>query len=200
MDTNLFLLLLLFSSSCRNCLSCWFCLASWESLSVWSRVRACVSSEHSPSDWWLPDRDKDLDSLGWELVGSWSELINLTIWNRNMFWFWRYLTLTLIYKKGLNFSSVGLWNHPQICSWNQPVLSYEGKVSCLRKQCELFMGFELNIDRLPVSCATYWATLPLMRPAEWCGFLVFQSVVVWIILSYQISRNCFNFNFYFYFF
>ena len=35
-------------------------------------------------------------------------------------------------------------NHAQILSWNQPVLSNEGKVSSSRKQWEPLMGLELT--------------------------------------------------------
>jgi len=40
-----------------------------------------------------------------------------------------YLTLF-----GPQFILVQLRNHTRICSWNQPVLSNKGKVSCSRKQ------------------------------------------------------------------
>jgi len=40
-------------------------------------------------------------------------------------------------------------NHAQICSWNQPVLSNEGKVYCSRKQRELLIKLKLTTDRHP---------------------------------------------------
>ena len=40
-------------------------------------------------------------------------------------------------------------NHAQILSWNQPILSNEGKVSCSRKQGWLLLGLELTTDRHP---------------------------------------------------
>ena len=40
-------------------------------------------------------------------------------------------------------------NHARIRSWNQPVLSSEGKVSCSRKQREPLMGLELMNDGYP---------------------------------------------------
>ena len=39
-------------------------------------------------------------------------------------------------------------NHAPICSWNQPVLSNECKVSSSRKQREPLMGFKLTTERL----------------------------------------------------
>jgi len=38
-------------------------------------------------------------------------------------------------------------NHARIRSWNQPVLSNEGKVSCSRKQRGPLLGLELTTDR-----------------------------------------------------
>ena len=54
---------------------------------------------------------------------------------------------------------------PQICSWNQPVLSSDGKVSCLRKQqClyQLNMKFtekhDTNVQCLKLLCLKkYWS-------------------------------------------
>ena len=44
-------------------------------------------------------------------------------------------------------------NHARIRSWNQLVLSNEGKVSCLRKQQEPLIGLELSTDRHPpITC------------------------------------------------
>jgi len=40
-------------------------------------------------------------------------------------------------------------NHNRIWSWNQPVLSIEGKVSCSSKQQEPLMWLELLADRHP---------------------------------------------------
>ena len=40
-------------------------------------------------------------------------------------------------------------NHDRIRSWNQPVLSNEGKVYCSRKQRELLKGLKLTTDRHP---------------------------------------------------
>ena len=40
-------------------------------------------------------------------------------------------------------------NHARIRSWNEPVLSNEGKVSCSRKQQKPLMGLELTTDRHP---------------------------------------------------
>jgi len=43
---------------------------------------------------------------------------------------------------------VQLTNHTQFLSWNQPVLSYEGKVSCSRKQQEPLMWFEQDAEKI----------------------------------------------------
>ena len=40
-------------------------------------------------------------------------------------------------------------NHARIRSWNQPVLSKEGKVSCSRKERGPLLGLELTSDRHP---------------------------------------------------
>ena len=40
--------------------------------------------------------------------------------------------------------------HSPICSWNQPVLSNESKVSCSRKQRVPLMGLELTTDKHPL--------------------------------------------------
>jgi len=40
-------------------------------------------------------------------------------------------------------------NHARIHSWNQPVLSNEGNVSCSRKQWECLIWHELMTDRHP---------------------------------------------------
>ena len=40
-------------------------------------------------------------------------------------------------------------NHARIRSWNQPVLSKEGKVSCSRKERGPLLGLELTTDRHP---------------------------------------------------
>ena len=40
-------------------------------------------------------------------------------------------------------------DHARISSWNQPVLSNEGKVSCSRKQQGPLLGLELTTDKHP---------------------------------------------------
>ena len=42
-------------------------------------------------------------------------------------------------------------NHAQIRSWNQPVLSNEGKYSCSMKQREPLLGLKLTADRYPLT-------------------------------------------------
>jgi len=61
------------------------------------------------------------------------------------YWFWRYLTRGLIWhlsqssiRPSIYFSSIV--KSARICSWNQPVLSNKGKVSCSRKQRGPLMG------------------------------------------------------------
>ena len=70
-------------------------------------------------------------------VPHWSiiSLVELGFW----FWFWRYLTrgrsylaFESIFHKAFQFKSIRLWNHARICSWNQPALSNESKVSWSR--------------------------------------------------------------------
>ena len=56
-------------------------------------------------------------------TGVYSLVVVLTIFNEKA-----YLT------KNVNLPKGWLWNHAQIHSWNQPVLSNEGKVSCSRTQ------------------------------------------------------------------
>jgi len=53
-------------------------------------------------------------------------------------------------------------NHARIRSWNQPVLSNEGKVSCSRKQREplIWLSRLTGINRLRVRRTTHCATPP----------------------------------------
>jgi len=46
-------------------------------------------------------------------------------------------------------------NHARIRSWNQPVLSNEGKVSCSTKQRQPLMGLELKTDKHPRITSIY---------------------------------------------
>ena len=46
-------------------------------------------------------------------------------------------------------ASFAYFNHARIRSWNQPVLSNEGTVSCSQKHREPLMGLELTTVRLP---------------------------------------------------
>ena len=52
-----------------------------------------------------------------------------------------------------------LWNHARILSWNQIVLSNEGKVSGSRKQRGPLMGLKSTTSTLRVRCATHCAKL-----------------------------------------
>ena len=66
---------------------------------------------------------------------------------------WRIKQHNIVYTN--QFSSIvkqamfAYGNHAQIRSWNQPLLSNEGKVSCSRKQPEPLMGLKLTTDRHP---------------------------------------------------
>jgi len=53
-----------------------------------------------------------------------------------------------------NFAFV---NKAQIHSWNQPVLSNKGKISCSRKQLEPLVGLELTTDPLWCRHSTLFA-------------------------------------------
>ena len=66
-------------------------------------------------------------------------------------------------------------NHAQIRSWNQPVLSNEGKVSCSRKQRGPLIGLELTTDRYPL--ITSQTRYPLRHIASSLLVLVFASSV-----------------------
>ena len=67
--------------------------------------------------------------------------------------FWWYLTRALIWhlSKSSIIGLVRLWNHARSSSWNQPVLSNEGKVFLLKEtpgSCWPLMGFQSTTDRL----------------------------------------------------
>ena len=78
--------------------------------------------------------------------------------------FWRYLTVLIWhlrqFSKRPSLFLVRLWNHARVCSWNQPVLSNRGNVSCSMKQRVPLMGLEPTISTLPVRRITQCATLP----------------------------------------
>jgi len=57
-------------------------------------------------------------------------------------------------------------NHAQICSWNQPVLSNDGRVYCLRKQREPLIGFKLTTDRHPPIMSQYVLLSTPRRPSS----------------------------------
>ena len=78
--------------------------------------------------------------------------------------FWRYLTVLIWhlrqFSKQPSLFLVRLWNHARVCSWNQPVLSNRGTVSCSMKQRVPLMGREPTISTLPVRRITHCATPP----------------------------------------
>ena len=82
-----------------------------------------------------------------------------------------FLLLLMIFYEGANltfklfvqFKALDLFKfacetHARIRSCFKPVLSYEGEVSCSRKQREPLIGLELATDILRVKNATYCAT------------------------------------------
>ena len=69
-------------------------------------------------------------------------------------------------------------NHARIRSWNQPVLSDEGWVSCLRKQQEPLVGLKLTTDQLRATRATHCPTPPLDEHYLFCLFFM------WVVLIY----------------
>ena len=99
---------------------------------------------------------------------------------------------SLIVKQGL-FANV---DKARICSWNKPVLSNEGKVSCSRKQREPLMGFELMTDRHPwiMSQMRYWqrheASFYFKSPIHSCvqGNVTLNVLSVWT-LSYKLDTE-----------
>mgnify|MGYP000488247438 CR=1 FL=1 len=71
-------------------------------------------------------------------------------------------------------------NQARIRSWNEPVLSNEGKVSCSRKQRGPLLGLELTTDRHPPT--TSQTRYPLCHAAPYVlveaerGFEVYSFV------------------------
>ena len=55
-------------------------------------------------------------------------------------------------------------NHARMRSWNQPVLSNDGKASCSRKQRGPLLGLELTTDRHPPT--TSQTRYPLLETVE----------------------------------
>ena len=60
-------------------------------------------------------------------------------------------------------------NHARIRSWNQPVLSNEGKVSCSRKQRGPSLGLKLTTDRYPPT--TSQTRYPLRHATSLIGLI-----------------------------
>jgi len=77
-------------------------------------------------------------------------VVQIEVWTEKWLVLFILIYFSLIVKQAL-FAYV---NHAQICSWNQPVLSNEGKISCSRKQLEPLMGLELTTDRRDIHNAT----------------------------------------------
>ena len=109
-------------------------------------------------------------------------------------WFWclRYVTRSLLdindnLPSVLLLMLLRLWIHSPIYSWNQPPLTYEGKLSCLKKQRKRLTGFELTTYREQMRRATHCATPSLMYTLYGTG-LVYWSCI-W---SKKTDLKCLN--------
>jgi len=85
-------------------------------------------------------------------------------------------------------------NHPKIYSWNQPVLSNNGRVSGLRKQPEPLMGLKLTTDRSQVSSSTHCPLLvPVALKKDYfikCNWIFISSGFYSEILLLLIDWTC----------
>ena len=120
----------------------------------------------------------------------------LTTRRSSQFRFWQYLTRGLIWHNlplGPQFILVWLWNQAQIPSWNQPVLSNEGKVSFSRKQLGLRWGsnsiqIHYESDTLPnATCRQYecWVVNGVLILARTVSQIQFTSALLELcILKY----------------
>ena len=108
----------------------------------------------------------DLNSLSYSIKGlmylvSVVDLVLvLTIFNEGAYLTFKSILLQLIL--------VRLWTHARIRSWNQPVLSNKGKVSCSMIQRGPLMGLEHTTSTLRIRSATHCTTVhrveyPLIR-------------------------------------
>ena len=92
--------------------------------------------------------------------------------------------------KAVDFSAYSLLCffkiHVRIGSSNKPVLSNEGKVSCLRKQITALIGFVHTIDKLRVRRATRCITPPVFHCLMFHLF-VYVSLSLYF-LYFQQSR------------
>ena len=111
-------------------------------------------------------------------------------------WLWRLVLMIHVFNEGayltwhLSQSSIrpsiyfNLWNHAQIHSWNQTVLSNMGKVSCSRKQQGPLMGLEPPTSILRVTPPTCCAPNTM-----YVGFLYFEQKFTFNKLRLRL-RQC----------
>ena len=92
-------------------------------------------------------------------------------------------------KPSIYFAVVWLWNHAPIRSWNQPVLSNKGNVSCSRKQRGPLMGLEPTSSTLQVRRATHCAT-----PSFKCRM---KAKGLWFLLNTLENTTHFAFNYHY---
>ena len=100
------------------------------------------------------------------------------------------LTFKPIFQQGPHYSSVRMWNKARIRSWSEPVLSNEGKVSCLMKQRNPFT--------LPTEHATRLSKLLHSRvDLKSAGIIVKQTesharlTCELVIMPLLVRFNCF---------
>ena len=100
------------------------------------------------------------------------------------FWFWRYLTRRFIQHWSQSSirspsSLIRLWNHAQISSWNQTILSDEGNVSWSWVQRGAVMGFESTTERLRVTSTSQFATPPQQRKVIYIYMYIETCILLW---------------------
>ena len=80
-------------------------------------------------------------------------------------------------------------NHARIRSWNQPVLSNKGKVSCSRKQQGPLLGLELTTDRHPAITESD-VRYPLHQavPSRLSLFVVYMYPVIFVNVTLRTWR------------
>ena len=69
-------------------------------------------------------------------------------------------------------------NHARIRSWNEPVLSNEGKVPCSRKQRGPLLGLELTTDRHPPTTSQTRYPLCYAAPSYNLNFVQRFTIIV----------------------
>ena len=111
-----------------------------------------------------------------------------------------YLVYTHLFKFDCVISNITFENHAPIHSWNQPVLSNEGKVSCSSKQLGSLMRFKLTTDRImsqtlyPVHHVFKIVEMYLLRYREICQGRNHQwQQPNW---NYAVCKFCFYIRFY----